>query len=112
MVMTTTNTKEALGLPCTYKIIHPDMCLVVGSNLSQKSDGHVGGRKVMCEKHCTTQDQLQHKEKNFTLLGFTSLSGDPVLCLIIIARVKEDYLLKLVLTRLPSQQEMLPTRIF
>jgi len=89
---TTTNIKEAFGLPCTHKIIHPDMCLVVdevGSNLSQKGDGHVGGRKVMCEKHCTPQEQVQHKEKHFTLLGFTALSGEPVLCLIIIAGVRE-----------------------
>ena len=90
---TTTNIKEAFGLPCTHKIIHPDMCLVVdevGSNLSQKGDGHVGGRKVMCEKHCTPQEQVQHKEKHFTLLGFTALSGEPVLCLIIIAGVREE----------------------
>ena len=91
--VTTTSMKEAFGLPCTHRIIHPDMCLVVdevGSNLSQKGDGHVGGRKVMCEKHCTPQEQVQHKEKHFTLLGFTALTGEPVLCLIIIAGVREE----------------------
>ena len=34
----------------------------------------MGGRKVKCEKNCTPQEQVQHKEKHFTLLGFTALS--------------------------------------
>ncbi len=58
---TTTNMIEASWLLCTHKIIHPDMCLVVdevGSNFSQKGDSHVGGRKVMCEKHCTPQEHV------------------------------------------------------
>ena len=56
---TITNIKEAFRLPCTHKIIHPDMCVVVnevGSNLSKKCDGHLGGRKVMCEKDCAPQE--------------------------------------------------------
>ena len=44
----------------------------------------------MCEKHCKPQEQLQHKENHFTLLGFTALSGAPVLCLKIIAGVREE----------------------
>ena len=62
----------------------------VGSNLSQKGDGHMKGTKVMCEKHCISQEQVQHKEKHFTLLGFTALSGEPILCLTIIAGVREE----------------------
>ena len=44
---------EAIGFPCTHKITHPEMCVVadeVGSNTSQKGDGHVGGKKFLCEK--------------------------------------------------------------
>ena len=47
---TITNMKDAFGHLSIHEIIHPDMCLVVDeveSNLSQKGDGHVGGRKVM-----------------------------------------------------------------
>ena len=72
----TTNMKEAFGIPCTHEIIHHDICLVVDeveSNLSQKGDSYVRGRKVMCEKHCIPQEQVQHKEKHFTLLDFTAL---------------------------------------
>ena len=63
------------------------MCLVVdevGSNLSQKGDVHIGGQMYMCERGAILQVKVQHKEKHFTLLGFTSLSGRPVLCLVII----------------------------
>ena len=63
----------------------------VGSKLSQKGDGHIGGRKVMCEKNTTPQEQVQHKEKHFTLLGFTALSEESVLCLIIIAGVRDEF---------------------
>ena len=91
---TTTNMDKAFGLPCTHAINHPDMCLVVdevGSNLSQKGDGHIAGRKVMCEKNTTPQEQVQHKEKHFSLLGFTSLNGEPVLSLFIIAGIREEF---------------------
>ena len=47
------DTDSLLGLPCTYTLEHPDMRLVVdkvGSNLSQKGNGHIGGTKYMCEK--------------------------------------------------------------
>ena len=32
---------------------------------------------------------MQHSNKHFTLLGFTTLSGEPALCLVIIAGVQE-----------------------
>ena len=44
----------------------------------------------MFEKHCTPKEQVQHNEKHFTFLGFTALSKEPVLCLIIIADVREE----------------------
>ncbi len=45
------DTDGLFGLPCTHTLKHPDMCLVVdevGSNLSQKGDGHIGGTMYMC----------------------------------------------------------------
>ena len=61
----------------------------VGSNLSQKGDGHVGGQKYVCACGTIPQVKVQHSERHFTLLGSTALSGDPVLCLIIISGVRE-----------------------
>ena len=81
------------GVKVTHTITHPDMCLVVdevGSNLSQKGDGHIGGQMYMCERGAVPQIKVQHKEKHFTLLGFTTLSGNPVLCLLVISGVRED----------------------
>ncbi len=42
----------------------------------------------MFEKHCTPQEEVQHKKKHFTLLGFTALSGE--LCLVLIADAREE----------------------
>jgi len=84
---------EKFGIPCSHKIEHPEMCLVVdevGSDLSQKGDGHIGGAKYACEKGSVPQNKVQHTDKHFTLLGFTALSGEPVLCLVIIAGVQES----------------------
>ena len=42
----TEDDSKIFGVKCTHTITHPDMCLVVdevGSNLSQKGDGHIGG---------------------------------------------------------------------
>ena len=44
----------------------------------------------MFEKHCTPQEEVQHKKKHFTLLGFTALSGELVLCLVLIAGAREE----------------------
>ena len=83
---------QAFGCKCTHVIDHPWMCLVVdevGSNLSQKGDGHIGGQKYVCAKGTIPQVKVQHSERHFTLLGFTALSGEAVLCLIIISGTKE-----------------------
>ena len=46
-----TSQSQAFGCKCTHVIDHPWMCLVVvqvGSNLSQKGDGHISGQKYVC----------------------------------------------------------------
>ena len=83
-----TDLKEKFGLPCIHKIDHPKMCLVVdevGSDLSQKGDGHIGGVKYVFKKGTIPQNKVQNTDKHFTLLGFTALTGEPVHCVIIIA---------------------------
>ena len=77
-----------------FKLTHPENCLVVdevGSNISQKGDGHIAGKKYVCEIDSIPKEQASHTDKHFTLLGFTALSGEPVLCLIIIAGIKQMY---------------------
>jgi hypothetical protein len=78
---------EAFGLPCTIQITDPDLCIVgdeVGANTSQKGDGHVGGKKVVGERGCVSQQKVSKKEKKFTVIGLTALTGEPVMCIVII----------------------------
>ena len=46
---------------------------------------------MMAHWWCRTvpQNKVQHRDKYFTLLGFTALTGEPVLCVIIIAGIQQ-----------------------
>ena len=79
---------NAFGCLCTHKIIHLEMCVVadeVGSNTSQKGDGHIGGKKFLCKKGAVLYEKVSTKDKHFTVMGFTLLTGDPVMFVIIIS---------------------------
>ena len=81
-------------LKTRYHLTHPQMCLVVdevGSNILQRGDGHIGGQKYVCEIGTVPQNKVSHNDRHFTVLGFTALDGSPVLCVIIIAGVKQMY---------------------
>jgi hypothetical protein len=74
-----------------------DMCLVldeVGSNLNMVSDGHVGGKRYICEKGDEPKTPSSKKEKHFTCLGLTSLSGEQVMCVVIVDSMKENLLIR------------------
>ena len=76
------------GQLCTHQIIHPEMCVVadeVGSNTSQKGDGHIGGRKYLCENGMVPYQKMSNKDKHFTVMGFTLLTGKPIMCAVIIS---------------------------
>ena len=49
----------------------------------------MGGALYACERGTNAQNKVQHSNTHFTLLGFTTLSGEPVLCLVIITGVQE-----------------------
>lgn len=58
--------EDAFGQKCTIRITHPEYCLVgdeVGGNTSQQGDGHVGGKKYLCECGCIPQQKASKKEK-------------------------------------------------
>ena len=77
-----------------YHLTHPQNCLVVdevGSDTSQKGDGHIAGAKYYCGRGWVPQNQSSSNDKHFTMLGFTALSGEPVMCLVIIAGVQEKW---------------------
>ena len=71
-----------VGLPIT----HPDMVIMtdeVGSSTSQKGDGHIGGENYVCGRGKVPQKKSSKKDKHFTLLGLTLLTGEPLMCVII-----------------------------
>lgn len=54
----------AFGRQCTHRLIRPDMCIVAdetGGNISQKGDGHIGGRKLICVKAQFLMNKYQQK---------------------------------------------------
>lgn len=76
------NPKEAFGYEETHRITYPDHAIVadeLGGNISQKGDGHVGGERCLCERGSVPKKVSSNVDKHFALLGFTALSGDPVM---------------------------------
>ena len=61
------------------------MCLVVnkvGNNISQGRDGHGVGIKYYCEVRGIPSNKSSYNDQYFTCLGFTALTGEPVLCVL------------------------------
>ena len=85
--------KDAFGFKVSHNIVHPDYFMMadeVGGNASQKGDGHAGGKKLLCEKGSVPRKVVSHQDKHFTLLGFTALNGDAVMCCVIFSGVMQN----------------------
>jgi len=77
---------ERFGLKQDIKITHPHYIMFAdetGCNTSQKKDGHVGGTKLIVEKGTVPQVMSSDTDHKFTLLPFTSASGEAVCCVVI-----------------------------
>ena len=89
---------DALGCKVTHDLIHPEMCIVgdeVGGNLNMDGDGHVGGTKLLCAKDAIPQKKTSTRDKHFTLLPLMLLTGEPLMCILIIAGKKPDALVEM-----------------
>ena len=85
------NDKSRLIMKVCTHITHPQLFIVVdkvGWNNFQKCDGRIGEAKNIWERECVPYQQIGNKEKHFTVLGLTNLSGEPV-CGIFIVIEKE-----------------------
>ena len=81
------NEAQAYGYKVTHKITHPEYYVImyeVGGDTNQTGDGDVGIEKYLCEKVKFARKSKQ-KNKHFTLLGLTLLTGTPLKCVIIFA---------------------------
>ena len=79
--------EEAFGCKVHHKIIRPDLCFCgdeVGGNISMKGDGHHGGELLLAEKGTTAQRKTSTRNRKFTMIGLTSFTGEPVMCVLIL----------------------------
>ena len=89
---------DAFGCKITHEFTRPDMCLVgdeVGGNINMTGDGHQGGQLLLCPKGTIPQQKISTRDKHFTLMGLTLLSGEPVMCILIIAGKKPNALVEM-----------------
>ena len=85
--------EDVLGCKITHYFPFPEMGFVmdeVGGNTSQKGDGHMGGKLLVCAKGMVPQTKANTKDKHWTMLGLTALNGQPVMCIIIFAGKREQ----------------------
>ena len=97
-VVSENNKHQAYGCKVSLHITHPEMVIMadeVGANTSQKGDGHVGGERYICGKGKVPQKKASKKDKHFTLLGLTLLTGDPLMCVIIFSGERNRDLIEL-----------------
>ena len=86
---------NSVGCKVQVKILRPDMCITmneVGYNLTQEKDGAKGGEKFLCGVEEEPYQCSSTRNNHFTCLGLTTLSGDGVMCVIIIQGKKRDLL--------------------
>ena len=75
-----------VGLKQEIMITKPSYILFAdasGFSTSQKKDGHVGGEKLVVERGSVAQVMASTTDHKFTLLPFTSASGEAVCCMVI-----------------------------
>ena len=80
--------ENAVGEMVEYKVTYPEYILFadeVGNNTCQKDDGHVGGQKFLVKRGSQPRQGSSTSDVHWTTMGFTSGSGKPVMCAIIIA---------------------------
>ena len=80
--------EQAVGLKSEYELIHPELVVFVdevGSNTSQTKDGQVGGETYLCAADGRPQQRAATKDSHFTVMGFTTATGLPLMCAIIFA---------------------------
>jgi hypothetical protein len=57
----------------------------VGGNTSQKQNRNIGGRKLLLARGTRPQEPNAYNDCRFTLLGFTTADGAPVMWCVIVA---------------------------
>jgi hypothetical protein len=90
-----TSEADAFGRMATHTLCRPDNVIFVdevGCNTSQEGDGAHGGERKIVGKDTVPQESVTTNDNHFTVLGFTSASGEPIMCGIIIegSKIRSD----------------------
>ena len=85
--------RDAFGFKVAHSMMHPGCFIMVdevSGNASQKGDGCIGGKRLLCENGSVPRKVALHQDKHFTLLGFTALNGDAVMRCAIFSGVMQN----------------------
>ena len=85
---------DAFGKKIIVEITHPEWILFgdeVGTDISMKDDGHVGGQTFVVHKGTRANIKSSHKDSRFTAIGLTSANGDPVMAIVIFAATELSF---------------------
>lgn len=80
----TVDSSAGVGLKVKVKITHPEWLLFgdeVGTDISQKNDGNVGGQVFVTSKGTRGNVKSSHTDGRFTLIGLTAANGDAVMAI-------------------------------
>ena len=90
-----TSEADAFGRMATHTLCRPDYVIFVdevGCNTSQEGDGAHGGERKIVGRGTVPKESATTNDNHFTVLGFTSASGEPIMCGIIIegSKIRSD----------------------
>lgn len=77
---------KAFGQQVSHKVTHPEYLIFVdevGNNLNMKNDKPIGGQKRFKEKSRKAKVAVSTADAHYTVLGFTSGTGEPIMCAVI-----------------------------
>jgi hypothetical protein len=82
----TENEEEQFGRKTKLLLTRPYMLMYVdevGDNTSQSNDSNRSGTKYITGKGMRQQQQNTFTDSHFTTLGFTTATGEPIVCMVI-----------------------------
>ena len=100
--------EEAAGMKVTIELTHPEWGIMgdeVGTNTTQDEDGHIGGQTYIGPKGARIALSASKASGKFTVMGLTSFSNQPVMCVVIFAALKMPLALTTGLPSLTIQQK-------
>lgn len=90
------NENKAMGCKVKVYLDPPNLALVldeVGCNISQELDNPIGGELFLTGENNKVYRSVSTWHHHLPVIGVTALSGEPVLCVVIIVGKRSDILI-------------------